>query len=241
MHVPDCCSLPAVVSWPALPAGLRLLRCQFDPSRLHDTDFQHCGLDEPQRLRTAAAKRRCEYLAGRLCAASAIAALGHSAVFPARSDEGAPLWPAGLCGSISHSHGAAFAVAGERSRWLGLGLDAEPLIAPARAARLAREILVAEELAQFSTLQAVDPQQAAYYLTLCFSFKESLFKALQPLVGQRFYFPAACLQSCDERGVARLLLRQDLGGEWQAGRLLDGYFTQCDEQLLTLIAIPAGA
>ena len=241
MFLPRCCSAPAALAWAALPASLALRHCRFDPMLLQDADFQCCALDEPQRLRTAAAKRRTEYLAGRLCAASAIAALGYPASFPARGEEGAPQWPDGLCGSISHSHGAAFAVVGERSCWQGLGLDAESLIAPQRALRLAGEILVAEELTQFSVLHAIDPQQAARYLTLCFSFKESLFKALQPLVGRRFHFPAASLHCSDESGVARLLLRQDLAGPWRAGCLLDGHFTTCNDQLLTLIAIPAGA
>lgn len=57
-----------------------------------------------------------------------------------------PLWPAGLCGSITHSKGMAAAVVASRQHWQGIGLDAEPLMSPSRSQRLAGQILTPDEL-----------------------------------------------------------------------------------------------
>lgn len=237
LPLPACCSEP-VADW-ALPQalpGLHLHSCHFDPARLAADDFSRCALEAPAGVATAVAKRRSEYLAGRLCAASALQALTGNASFPARGADNAPCWPAGSTGSITHSHGWAAALVGASDAWRGLGLDAERLLDSARAARLAGEILTATELTHF---QRLPEAERASYLTLCFSLKESLFKALYPLVGRRFYFHAAALVEQSADGRVRLELRDDLGSVWRAGRCLDGQFSVRDGRLLSLVAIAA--
>ena len=237
-HLPACCSAPAA-DWPLpLPLpGLILHSCRFDPAQLAADDFVRCGLTPPAAIAGAAAKRQGEFLAGRLCAASALQALaGHACYYPARGADNAPCWPPGSLGSITHSHGWAAALVGAQEAWRGLGVDAEPLLTLARAERLAGEILTPAELAHFQHLPA---DERGAWLTLCFSLKESLFKALYPLVQRRFYFQAAALVEQDGNGRVRLQLREELGGEWTAGRCLDGQFALHDERLLSLVAIPA--
>lgn len=234
---PPCCS-PPQADWPLpqpLP-GLVLHSCRFDVARLAADDFARCGLTPPPAIARAAAKRRSEFLAGRLCAASALQQLAGSASFPARGADDAPCWPAGIAGSITHSHGWAAALVGRQAAWRSLGLDAENLLDSARAERLAGEILVADELQRFYALAA---DQRGRYLTLCFSLKESLFKALYPLVQRRFYFHAAALVEQDGNGRVRLQLREDLHAEWRAGAELEGLFALREERLLSLVAIPA--
>lgn len=234
---PPFCSPPAA-DWPLprpLP-GLLLHSCRFDPAQLDPGDFARCGLIPPPAIADAAAKRQSEFLAGRLCAASALRALHGRADYPARGADNAPCWPAGSLGSITHSHGWAAALVGAQSAWRGLGLDAEPLIPASRAERLAGEILTPAELAQFRRL----PEDTrGRYLTLCFSLKESLFKALYPLVQRRFWFQAAALVEQDDNGRVRLQLREELGGEWIAGTCLEGQFALHETRLLSLVAIPA--
>lgn len=237
LPLPACCSAPQA-DWPlpqALP-GLILHSCRFDPARLADDDFARCALQPPPAIAKAASKRRSEFLAGRLCAASALHALCGSASFPARGADNAPCWPPGTAGSITHSHGWAGALVGAQEAWRGLGLDAEHLLGAERAERLAGEILTADELARF---QRLPDAERGHYLTLCFSLKESLFKALYPLVQRRFYFQAAALVEQAGNGQVRLQLRADLGGEWSAGTCLDGQFGIREERLLSLVAIPA--
>lgn len=235
--LPACCEAPRD-HWPlpvALP-GLHLHSCRFDPARLAADDFARCALEPPPGIASAATKRQSEYLAGRLCAASALAALSGQPHYPARGADNAPCWPPGLLGSITHSHGWAAALVGRRDAWRGLGLDAERLLPGARAERLAGEILTADELAHFHALPA---SERGAHLTLCFSLKESLFKALYPLVGRRFYFHAAALVSHGEDGRACLELREELGAGWHRGARLDGQFAVDDGRLLSLVAIPA--
>ena len=43
----------------------------------------------------------------------------------AKADNGAPLWPAGLVGSITHTQGYAAALAARAGDFAGLGVDAE--------------------------------------------------------------------------------------------------------------------
>ncbi|SDS59674.1 4'-phosphopantetheinyl transferase family protein [Pseudomonas oryzae] len=236
-HTPPFCSAPAA-AWPLpLPLpGLILHSCRFDPAQLADDDFARCGLIPPPAIAGAAAKRRSEFLAGRLCAASALLDLHGRPAYPARGADNAPCWPAGSLGSITHSHGWAAALVGAQSAWRGLGLDAEPLIPASRAERLAGEILTADELAQFLHLPT---EERGRYLTLCFSLKESLFKALYPLVQRRFWFQAAALVEQDGNGRVRLQLREELGGEWTPGTCLEGQFARHEERLLSLVAIPA--
>jgi len=235
--LPACCSAPQT-DWPlpqALP-GLILHSCHFDPAQLAADDFARSRLTPPPGIANAARKRQSEFLAGRLCAASALRQLSGTASFPPRGEDNAPRWPTGVTGSITHSHGWAAALVGHRDAWRGLGLDAERLLSAARAERLAGEILTAAELQHFRQLPG---EERAPYLTLCFSLKESLFKALYPLVQRRFYFQAAALVEQAGNGRVRLQLREDLNAEWRLGSYLEGQFALREERLLSLVAIPA--
>ena len=118
--------------------------------------------------------------------------------------------------------------------WRGLGLDAEHLLSHERATRLAGEILTADELAQMASEPA---DQHALRVTLTFSIKEALFKALYPLVHTRFYFEDAQLVEWSTDGHARLRLLIDLSSEWHRGQELEGQFSVRDGQLLSLIAV----
>ena len=76
-------------------------------------------------------------------------------------------------------------------------------------------------------------------VTLTFSVKESLFKALYPIVQQRFYFEHAEVLEWTEDGHIRLRLLADLSSEWRNGTELDAQFAVKDGQLLSLVSIQA--
>jgi enterobactin synthetase component D len=232
-YLPSCCT-PLSDHWPlahALP-GVHLLSTSFIAERLAGEDFSRCAITPVRGV----AKRQAEYLAGRLCAREALRRLTGQAQVPAVGADRAPQWPAGVVGSISHGHGWAAALVAHSSAWRGLGLDIEQPLASARAERLAAEILTPDELRQLQTLSA---EQRAWRVTLTFSLKESLFKALYPLVLRRFYFHDAELLSCQDDGRAGLRLLIDLSADWPAGSVLQGQFAECDGQLLSLVSIPA--
>lgn len=123
----------------------------------------------PDDLMTAVPKRRSEYLAGRLCAALALRAAGQ-AVHVGRNGR-APVWPAGVAGSISHSDSRAIAVVSLVHR--AVGVDCETVMADDLAQKLRGEIIGNAEA------QLCPPNLPfASFLTLVFSAKEALFKAL---------------------------------------------------------------
>lgn len=228
---PVCCS-PLLDHWPlprALP-GVQMLSTRFDPSLLDIEDFQRWGIPAPQ----AVSKRQTEFLAGRLCAHEALRRATGVASIPAVGEDRAPCWPAGVVGSITHGAGWAAAVAARAEQWRGLGLDVERILASTRADRLAGEILTPRELESYGNL---DDSQRATLVTLTFSIKESLFKALYPLVNKRFYFQEAEVIHHDDNGQARLRLLNDLSQEWKSGAELEGQFVQFDGYLLSLVSI----
>ncbi|MBS7691762.1 4'-phosphopantetheinyl transferase superfamily protein [Pseudomonas lalucatii] len=220
--------------WPlplALP-DVQLFSTRFAAERLAAEDFERCGIAPVPGV----AKRQAEYLAGRLCARAALRRLTGVARVPAVGEDRAPQWPAGVVGSITHGNGWAAALVAQRSAWRGLGLDIERPLPVARAERLAAEILSADELRR---LQPLSAEQRAWRISLTFSLKESLFKALYPLVLRRFYFQDAELLSCTADGHARLRLLSDLAADWPAGSELQGQFAECEGQLLSLVGIRA--
>ncbi|MDH4555851.1 4'-phosphopantetheinyl transferase superfamily protein [Pseudomonas sp. BN417] len=235
---PACCSA-FDATWPfaeILP-GVSMRSCRFDPAQLAADDFPRCAIPAPANIQRSVAKRQAEFLAGRLCARAALLDLTGRPEVPALGDDRAPVWPAGVTGSISHSHGLATALVADSQQWRGLGLDLEEPLAADRALRLAEEILTEAELQR---LQGLSPEQQAERITLTFSIKESLFKALYPLVQKRFYFhDAELLDSDATSGRARLRLLIELSAEWTAGKELDGCYCYFQRRLLSLVAIPA--
>lgn len=199
-----------------------------------DLDAWEIALPAP--LTTAAIKRQAEFLGGRLSARLALGDLTGQASTPARDAEQLPEWPKDVTGSITHSRGLAAAVVARRTDFQSIGLDAEVMMSNERAIRLAPQILVDSERQWLERL----PRHAhGEFVTLVFSLKESLFKALYPLVRQRFYFPDARLLEWDvEQGSITIELLKTLSPEWPNGSQLCGQVTKIDDYLLTLIAIP---
>lgn len=208
---------------------LVLARCDYNADTFDDDAYARARIEAPPALETAVAKRRTEYLAGRLCARIALQDLGIQAV-PTSGKDRAPRWPAGAVGAITHSRGRAAALVGAARRWQGLGLDTERWLAPARARRLSDEILTAGER---ESIENLDDNAFARRLTRVFSIKESLFKALYPLTGQRFYFQDAAMM--DEHTIA---LRRTLSDHWRKGTRLPVRWRDEEDGVLSWIAVP---
>jgi len=230
---PRCCT-PLTEHWP-LPqalAGVRLLSTRFDPELLDPEDFSRWQIP-PQK---GVSKRQAEFLAGRMCAREALRGLTGTAFVPPVGEDRAPRWPTGVVGSITHGAGWAGVTVARQQEWAGLGLDIERLLTPERADRLAGEILTPRELDIYFPL---NESERAQLITRTFSLKESLFKALYPLVQQRFYFQDAEVLDATQQGIARLRLLIDLSATWRNGAEFDGQFATFDDYLLSLISIPA--
>jgi len=211
-----------------------LVSSPFDPQKLADGDFQRCLIEPPASIQRSVAKRQTEFLAGRLCAREAMRVLDGRLHVPLIGDDRAPVWPQDLCGSITHSTGWAAAIVASKQHWRGLGMDVEQVMSSERASRLAGEILTADEMQRMADGAE---HEVALRVTLTFSLKEALFKALYPIVLKRFYFEDAELLEWSETGHARLRLKIDLSEEWHCGKVLEAQFNVRDGQLLSLVAI----
>lgn len=123
----------------------------------------------------AVAARRAEFAAGRAAAAMAMQGLGLTALPVATGPDRAPVWPAGVVGSITHTRAVALAAV---ARAGALGIDAERV--GAVVPDLWDTVLTPVERA----LADVDPALA----TVIFCAKEAVYKAQYPITGQLFGF-----------------------------------------------------
>lgn len=188
---------------------------------VHDdpaTGSYHIALAD--HLLQAVPKRRSEYLAGRLCAAAALRRLGLPETVGARNR--VPTWPAEAVGSITHSGNCAIAVA---SRVRGaLGVDYEVRMPEERARELQRMILQPQEAALRSTDMTFET-----FVTLVFSAKEALYKALAARVRR-------ILEFHEVRLVA--LSADKLALEFEGGRYAVLWRSDA-VACLTLVALPS--
>jgi 4'-phosphopantetheinyl transferase EntD len=134
--------------------------------------------EEAPAVARAVAKRRAEYAAGRACARAAIAALGgEPGPIPRDAERGAPVWPAGVVGSITHTDGYRAAAVARTGDILTLGIDAEPH-GPLPEGVLDVILATPAERAALADLTARHP--AIHWDRLLFSAKETVYKAWYP-------------------------------------------------------------
>jgi len=134
--------------------------------------------EEAPAVARAVAKRRAEYAAGRACARAAIAALGgEPGPIPRDPERGAPVWPAGVVGSITHTDGYRAAAVARTGDILALGIDAEPH-GPLPEGVL--DVIVATSAERAALADLTDRHPAIHWDRLLFSAKETVYKAWYP-------------------------------------------------------------
>ncbi|MEU3064046.1 4'-phosphopantetheinyl transferase superfamily protein [Streptomyces subrutilus] len=169
------------------------------------------------------ARRRRQFATVRGCARAALAELGRPpvALLPGRG--GAPQWPAGVVGSLTHCDGYRGAVVAEAGAVAALGIDAEP------AGPLPRGVLglitSEAERAELAALAAVDA--SVPWERVLFSAKEALYKAWYPATGLWLGFRDATVSLsaagtftatvCPPAGVPAGGVDPVYGGRWLAG------------------------
>lgn len=168
---------------------------EFDNNFLVENDFFRYQIFSPPQLQKAVAKRKAEYLAGRFCAKQVLSSLNIHPCDILSGNDRAPIWPDNIIGSITHTQGIAMAMACHHADIAGIGIDIEQLMSDKQEQELQKQILHPEEYSQFKQLA----EQISHPLTIVFSAKESIFKALYPSVKQFFGFEAAKLIAFNEQ------------------------------------------
>ena len=144
---------------------------------------------EAALVAAAGASRQRDFTLGRSAARQALTAAGMADAVLPRADNGAPLWPAGFVGSITHTKGYAAALAARTDAVRGLGIDAERIggVTETLAPRLFCE-------PETDWLAAVPAALHPLAITLLFSAKEAAFKASNPPAGAALHFRAVHIE-----------------------------------------------
>ncbi|MFJ3669831.1 4'-phosphopantetheinyl transferase [Streptomyces sp. NPDC090106] len=196
--------------------------------------------EEEAVVARAAAKRRREFAAVRLCARRAMEKLDvpPQPVLPGPS--GAPQWPSGLAGSMTHCDGYCAAALFRAPDLASLGIDAEPH-APLPEGVLAATSLPGEAT-RLTRLAAERPE--VHWDRLLFSAKESVYKAWFPLTCRWLDFSEADIDiTPDPDDPLRGSLRAGLlvPGPWVDGHRLttfEGRWTVRRDLVTTAIVVP---
>ncbi|HEY3735621.1 MAG TPA: 4'-phosphopantetheinyl transferase superfamily protein [Streptosporangiaceae bacterium] len=191
--------------------------------------------EEEAVVARAVERRRREFGTARYCARAALGRLGLPPAPLLRDPKGAPQWPAGVVGSITHCDGYRAAAVARAEQVATLGLDAEP--AGPLPGGVLGVIAAPDEQAWIRELTAAVPDVCWDRLLFC--AKESVYKAWYPLTLRWLDFKQAAVTVDPDAGTfaAALLVpgpvvdgRQLAGftGRWMIGKGL----------VLTAVAVP---
>ncbi|GHF67908.1 4'-phosphopantetheinyl transferase [Kitasatospora xanthocidica] len=162
-------TVPAGVLAALLPPDVRCAEAfgALDVGRLHPSEAAY--------IRDRSPRRRQQFTTARTLARRALAELGHPPTPLLPGPGGAPQWPSGAAGSITHTDGYTACAVTSTGRHLSLGIDAEavrPL--PHGVLEL---VSSAEERRGLDGL----PVGTTPWDTVLFSAKEAVYKAVHPL------------------------------------------------------------
>ncbi|MFI8961969.1 4'-phosphopantetheinyl transferase [Streptomyces sp. NPDC053493] len=170
-------------------------------------DLPDAVLYEAERalVATSVESRRGEFATARHCARTALAALGVPPAPILRGERGAPRWPSGTTGSLTHCAGYRAAAVARTDHLLSLGIDAEPHL-PLPSAGTRDLVALPEERRALDRLAASRPEVC--WDRLLFSAKESVYKTWFPLTGRWLDFEEALITLDPDDGTfhARLLV-----------------------------------
>lgn len=145
-----------------------------------------------------------------------------------RGEKGEPLWPDGICGSISHTSHIAVASVAKREACLSLGLDIEHLNRLMNL-NISRKIASEKEI---EWIEKEDSNRRERTLAL-FSAKEALYKALFPLEQVYFGFFDVELSPCKKGFQAELKKRASEGLD--KGAIVEINQMKWEDELLSLV------
>lgn len=191
---------------------------------------------EMQAMQGAPPQRRRQFATVRGCARAALAQLDApvGALLPDR--RGAPRWPAGVIGSMTHCEGYSAAAVARTDDVIAVGIDAEPDLPLPPG--LHRDVMVPRER------RGVERRAAnrcdVNLDRLVFSAKESVFKLWYPLVRSELGFDEVVIildHSC-QQFTARLR-RPAPAPDGRTIRRLEGRWASRGGLLVTATAVPA--
>ncbi|MFZ3572563.1 4'-phosphopantetheinyl transferase family protein [Streptomyces sp. BH097] len=186
--------------------------------------------EESAYVAGAVERRRLQFASVRACARDALAALGRPAAPLVPGRGGAPTWPSGVVGSMTHCTGYHAAAVAHSSELAALGIDAEP------HAPLTEGVL--ESITGPAERASLPSGEGVAWDRVLFSAKESVYKAWFPATGRWLGFRDVEIALAEDGGITAVLL---VPGPRVAGRRVErfrGRWTVGSGLLLTSVSVP---
>lgn len=177
-------------------------------------------------------KRAREIVAGRALARRAFERLGIRDAPLLRGEDRAPIWPAGIVGSLSHTRGLCAVVAARAGELRGLGIDLEG--GRELPERLLSLVCTPGELEEIGSLASGERARRG---RLVFSAKESVYKCQYPLARRWLGFRDVALEI--DPSAERFRARLEIDGEplWPAGARFSGRYRFEGDLVVTAAAL----
>jgi 4'-phosphopantetheinyl transferase EntD len=186
----------------------------------------------------AVPSRQSDFAAGRLLARSALEALGVRGFALVNESAGAPRWPSGIVGTITHTRRAAggfaaVAVASKRDV-RALGIDAE-------SDRALKEELWGFTLCEEEreALSSAARKERVRLASIMFSAKECYYKLQYTLTRTFLEFSAVAVRVDVDRDAFSIFVRQRVGDMFREGDVLGGRFVLHDGIVITAMEVAA--
>ena len=204
--------------------------------RRDDDPTLRLDAEEEAHIATSVPKRRAEFRTVRECARDALAQLGLPRPRQIPEERGAPPWPEGIVGSMTHCHRYRAAAVARVTLVAALGIDAEPH--EALPPELVADIATSRERVELSLLSSRHPQ--IHWPRLLFSAKESVYKAWYPSQRSWLGFEDVQIRFGRTGEFRATFLRHPLSlacGTWST---VTGKWAVGQETLVTAVCVVAG-
>ena len=186
-----------------------------------------------ENISTFHPNRKNEFILGRICASKAYEKCTGIELLELESGKDrAPIWPSKVVGSISHNKNFVGAAVAKKNELIGIGIDFEEI--DRAKIELSSHIKNSEDLKSHPDFSDTE------LLTVIFSAKESLYKALYPSVQKFFGFEDAALRSINpQKGTFEIELLNDLNPHFGSStrKSFQGRYLALNKNCLTVIEV----
>lgn len=211
-----------------LPAGVSTSEAR------HDLPGEPLHAEEEACLARAVDRRRREFVTVRACAAAALGDLGLARPPMVPGPGGAPTWPSGVVGSMTHCDNYRTAAVVPTGVVLGLGIDAEPHAPLPRS--VMERVSSPNERRHLAVSARLAPEVC--WDRLLFSAKESVYKAWFPLTHRWLGFDDAQLAlDAESRTFTARVSARALVGDPSGPAVLTGRWLVAEGLVLTSVVV----
>ncbi|WP_199609996.1 4'-phosphopantetheinyl transferase family protein [Flocculibacter collagenilyticus] len=218
--------------------NVKVFYCHYNTQYFNPDLFSEFGVDRPESVQGAVEKRQAEFLIGRYCAQQVLKHFKINALSIPVGTQRQPIWPQGVVASISHTDSIGMCALGIDNDTDFLGVDVERWLDLHTAAEIKQSIINIDEEHLLQSY-SINDQYFSFeqLLTITFSAKETLFKALHKYVGQFFGFEAAeVVEFCANSKTISFVLTEHLSDELQQGMRFDCHFQVESDHIITLLS-----